>query len=112
MGARAAALIVLSLVLASGCKDDPPVYDDAGLPDDAAPIDASTVQDARPDAMPDAMIEPPDAAPPAPGQELTGAAGRVTSPSYVLDVQVGHGAVQSRTQSSSYRLEGNAPVKP
>lgn len=87
---------LLVLFLASGCKERS-TFADAGPRDDAAPSDAS------------AAI---DAAPPAPGRELTSGSGRMTSPSYVVDVQVGHSTPQEPIRATGVTIEGNAPVKP
>ena len=80
----------------------PPPTDaaDAGVD----PIDA-------PDAMQpiDAAI---DAPPPLPGQDFTGAGGRVGGATFTMDVQLGHPHGQQQLQGSTYRLEANTPVKP
>lgn len=105
MGGRTTFAVVLALAAAVGCKDEHH-FTDAAPPIDAPIVDGSGGIDAGIDAG------PIDAAPSPPGQQLTTGGGRLSSPSFVLDVQVGHGVVQSPVQSASFRIEGNAPVKP
>jgi hypothetical protein len=83
--------------------DAPPPPIDAAVDGDVVPIDAAV------DAPTDAS---PDAPPPSPGQELTGAGGRVGGPTFTMDVQLGHPHGQQQLQGSTYRLEANTPVKP
>lgn len=84
-------------------------------PDAALPIDASVdaAVDAGPDASIDAAVDAGvDAAATPPGQETTTAGARLSSPTYTLDVQVGHPIDQGEARGSTFRVEGNAPVKP
>jgi hypothetical protein len=101
--------VVLTLVIGgAACDNKPKALPDAPPLPDAAEVDAADIDAAPPDAAPpDAMPDPPVF-----GQELTSTGGRASSASYVIDVQVGHGTAQTRAQSSSYRIEGNAPIKP
>jgi hypothetical protein len=100
--------VFLILVLAGACGSvSRPFNDDARPPEDASsPGDSSTPDDAS-DA-PDA--EPP--LPPTPGRELVGAAGRVKSATFTLDVQVGHPISLQPATSSTYRLEASTVLKP
>ena len=91
-------LACLALVIGvAACKHDAH-FTDAAPPSDGRPIDGGVVV--------------PDGAPPAPGREVTTGGGRVSSQSYVLDVQVGHSVSQKPASSASIHVEGNAPVKP
>lgn len=49
---------------------------------------------------------------PTPGRELVNAAGRASSASYVMDVEVGESIGQERLTGVTYRLEGNAAISP
>ena len=90
---RLMCLVALSL---AACNHDAH-YTDGGLPPDARAVDGGVAI---------------DAAPPAPGREVTSGAGHMASAHYVVDVQVGHGYAQSPISSNSYHVQGNAPVKP
>lgn len=83
---------------------------DASPPPTDVMVDAEEQPiDAGIDAMPDAA---PDASPPSPGQEFTGAGGRVGGATFTMDVQLGHPHGQNQLQGSTYRLEANTPIKP
>ena len=84
-----------AFLLAIGCNDDK-VHHLADAP--PIPIDAPAVGS--------------DAPQQATGREVTTGGGRMTSTSFVVDVQVGHGISQAPTTSASFHVEGNAPVKP
>jgi hypothetical protein len=94
-------IVCLSIVvLVAGCGSvKRPFKEDAGVKDDAA-IDAAI--DAPP---PDALLSPPS-------QEITGGAGRAAGPTYTIDVQLGHPVSQQPASGTTYRLEGNAAIKP
>jgi hypothetical protein len=85
----------VALALLGACKGGGG-FTDASVPDDASPIDA---------------IGTIDAAPPAPGREITSGGGRVQGQQYILDVQVGHGVVQRPARGADVVVEGNSPVK-
>jgi hypothetical protein len=87
---------MLCAVLLGACKGGG-TFHDAHPPEDAEPIDAIGVI---------------DAAPPAPGRELTAGGGRVQGQQYILDVQIGHGVVQRPASGGGVVVEGNSPVKP
>ncbi len=99
-------LAIAALAACGNVKNNP----DAPPPPADAAVDADTT-DAAVDAMPpiDAAV---DSAPPSPGQEFTGAAGRVGGPTFTMDVQLGHPHGQEQIQGSTFRLEANTPVKP
>lgn len=86
MTSFARTLTALLLVALAGCPGDPPASD-AGI--DAAP-----------------------AAPPPPGQALTTTSGRLTSATYTLDVQVGHGLDQRPAAGATHHLEPSTVIKP
>ncbi|KAB2900718.1 MAG: hypothetical protein F9K40_09060 [Kofleriaceae bacterium] len=91
--------LVLSAAVALlvGCKDPPPVFQDA------APTDAGI----------DAEIDAPvDAPTPLPAYELTGGARNVRGTRYAADVQIGHGIGQQPAAGNGKTIEGNAAVKP
>jgi hypothetical protein len=83
--------------------DAPPVPIDAAVDGDVLPIDAAI------DAPIDAAVDAPA---PSPGQEFTGAGGRVGGATFTMDVQLGHPHGQQQLQGSTYRLEANTPIKP
>ena len=89
--------LVLAAALALAACKGGGSYTDAAIPDDAQPLDANVVF---------------DAAPPAPGREVTSGGGRVQGAQYILDVQIGHGMSQRPAQGSDVIVEGNSPVKP
>jgi hypothetical protein len=62
----------------------------------------------------DAPIDTPIVAQiaPTPGRELVNVAGRATSASYVMDVEVGEPIGQRPITGTTYRLEGNAAISP
>jgi hypothetical protein len=105
--------IILALTLATAALaacgnareviDAPPAIDAPAIDAGETPIDAGI------DAMVDATV---DAPPPLPGQEFTGAGGRITGPTFSMDVQLGHPIGQQQVQGSTYRLEANTPIKP
>jgi hypothetical protein len=61
-----------------------------------APIDAPTVVQLAP----------------TPGRELVNSAGRATSASYVMEVEVGESIGQEQLTGATYRLDGNAAISP
>jgi hypothetical protein len=87
--------LVVGLLASVACgSETTPIRDDAGVLRDAqVPADAGGAEAT-------------------PGHELTGASGRMTGPTYTLDVQLGHPFSQQPIQGPTRRLEGNAPVKP
>jgi hypothetical protein len=50
--------------------------------------------------------------PPTPGRELVNGAGRASSASYVMEVEVGESIGQRQITGATYRLEGNAAISP
>jgi hypothetical protein len=87
-------MLLIALVACGKVEKIPP----DGLPIDDAPVDTSP---------------PPDGSMAfTSGQELTSAAGRVTSTTYTMDVQLGHVTSQNAIQSTSYHLEPNTVIKP
>lgn len=62
-------------------------------------------------ACPDDDPRPPPAAPP-PSHELSAGGGRLTSASYQLDVQLGHGLAQRPSEGATHRLEPHTAIKP
>lgn len=60
----------------------------------------------------DAPIDTPIQIAPTPGRELVNVAGRATSASYVMDVEIGEPIGQGRITGATYRLEGNAAISP
>lgn len=102
-------LALLSTAALAACgnvKQNP----DAPPGTDADTTDADTPVDAGPDGMTtDASI---DGAIPLAGQDISAAGGRVTGPTFTLDVQIGHPTAQNPAQGATYRLEANTPIKP
>jgi len=90
--------ILLGMIGLAGCKDDAPIFRDAG-PD--ARVDAG-------DVPVDAAV---DASPPLPAYEITGGAGAVRGTRFSADVQIGHGFDQAPVGATT-TAEGNAAVKP
>lgn len=82
--------LYLLLVIAACGDDGIRRLDDAPLPPDSRPIDAS--------------------APPA--YEFTGGAKNVRGTRFSADVQIGHGISQQPSTSATKRFEGNSAVKP
>lgn len=83
---------------------------DAQQPTDAAPIDAEEMPiDAPIDTPTDVPVDVPD---PSPGQDFSGASGRVGGATFTMDVQLGHPHGQQQLQGTTYRLEANTPIKP
>lgn len=80
-------------------------------PEDAA-RDAGVDDGPVTDGPVDAPIDAPPPPPPAKGQEMVTGAGRVTSATYQMDVQVGNFHAQSKATSATFTIEGNATVKP
>ena len=64
----------------------------------------------------DGASAPPDAAPDAPplreARELVSGGTRMTGATYTFEVQLGHGTPQNKIAGPTYKLEGNAAVKP
>lgn len=101
-----ACVLLAALAACGNVKNNP---DAPPPPIDAQDTDAQAI-DAGVDAMNiDARI---DAPPPLPGQEFNGASGRLTGPTFTMDVQLGHPTGQQQVQSGTYRLEANTPIKP
>lgn len=90
--------VFVMMMLSSGCGVVNPDAFDATPAD--GPVDASV--DASVDARP----------PPPPGQELTAGGGRITSTTYTLEVQLGHGLEQRASQGTSFHLESSTVIKP
>lgn len=95
MSYRLALGAVLAVLV--GCKDTPPVFNDA------APTDAGI--DAEVDA-------PTDAPAPLPAYEVTGGARNVRGARFTADVQIGHGIDQTPATGNGKTIQGNAAVKP
>ena len=72
--------------------------------------DAAAQDDAAIDSSPQDM--PPDAAQRRSTSELVGGGARMTGATYTFEIQVGHSAQQSKIVGPTFRLEGNAAVKP
>jgi hypothetical protein len=83
---------LLLVVAACGSVKDA-AKDDAGLPDDAS-------------------IDAPPQLPLTPGREVVGGAGRLTGTTFTFDVQLGHPISQQPITSTTYKVEGNAAIKP
>jgi hypothetical protein len=69
----------------------------------------------RPGTEHDASTDDIDASPETPpgeSREVLGGAGRVSGPTYTLDVQIGHPVSQEPAAGPTHTLEGNAAVKP
>jgi hypothetical protein len=60
----------------------------------------------------DAPIDTPIQIAPTPGRELVTGAGRASSASYVMDVEIGESIGQGPITGATYRLEGNAAISP
>lgn len=101
--------LALAIAALAACGNVRPSNDDAAQPADAA-VDAEIID--TPIDGPDAMPPPIDAPLPSPGQEFTGASGRVGGSTFTMDVQLGHPHGQQQLQGSTYRLEANTPIKP
>lgn len=71
--------------------------------DDAPPGDAPADSDAEP--------SPPQPRP-TPSRELTAGGGRMKSNTFTFDVQISHPIGQQPAIGNTYKLEGNAAVKP
>ena len=74
--------------------------------------DAAVIHDAAPDSLQppgDAII---DASPLQEAREFVNAGARITGPTYTFEIQMGHAAQQSSVTGSTYKLEGNAAIKP
>jgi hypothetical protein len=94
----------LSLCLAAACgKINPSDEGDAGGPTEgdaaAQPPDAGTI---------DAQPQPP----PTPSREFIGGAGRASSATYTLDVEIGLPIAAQRASGATYTIEANTAVKP
>lgn len=84
------------LLLCVACGNITRKADDAGVQKDAPSIDAPS----------------PDAQMVGQSREIVSGAGRASSATYQLDMEVGHAIQQKKTSSATYTLEGNASVKP
>ena len=73
--------------------------------------DASSPDAPGDDAGIDAPPDPPPPPPPE-AREVMNGGGRLTSSSYTLDIQIGHGVQQTKAVGTTYTLEGNAAVTP
>ncbi|KAB2910860.1 MAG: hypothetical protein F9K40_01790 [Kofleriaceae bacterium] len=97
---------IAALAACGNVKNNPDAApnDDAETPTDAMDVDAT-------DAMVpiDAGV---DSSPPSPGQDFSGASGRVGGPTFTMDVQLGHPHGQEQLQGTTFRLEANTPIKP
>lgn len=102
MGALRSILLCFALAV-SACGDD-------GGGGNNQPIDAPPAV-TNDGGVIDAPIDAPPQARPSPG-DITGGAAGLRSPSYRLDVQIGHGASRAPIQAGDTTLEGSAPVKP
>lgn len=89
-------LVVLMFCVA--CGNISREADDAGVTKDAPMPDAP---------MPDAAVLLPS-----PPREFVSGAARVTGPTYKFDVEIGHPIMQLKMNGATYKLEGNAAVKP
>ena len=58
------------------------------------------------------MVDAPPQPPPTPSREIITGGGRVTGPTYTLDVEVGQPIDQRPASGPTYTMEGNAAVKP
>lgn len=100
---RMVRLIVPTLLVVSACGNVARNRDAATVPYDAA-IDTPAKIDAPPDSAP--LPPPPEA------REFVSGGTRMTGATYTFDVQVGHGVQQGKITGPTYKLEGNAAVKP
>ncbi len=55
---------------------------------------------------------PPGNSPPVPSSGIISGAGRLTSATFTLDVEIGHLVSQQPATSSTYRIEGNSAIRP
>ena len=98
------ALLVLA-VAAAGCGNITRKSDDGGVRDDGRVIDARVIDAGMNDGPPaDAAVTP--------SSEIVSGAGRATSSTYTIDVQIGHPVGHKPVSGATYKLEGNAAVKP
>jgi hypothetical protein len=103
------ALTIATAASAAACGNVRQNPDAPPPPIDAAVDGDETIIDAAIDAPTDAGV---DASNPSPGQEFTGAGGRVGGATFTMDVQLGHPVGQNQLQGTTYRLEANTPIKP
>lgn len=99
-------LSVAALAACGNVRNNP---DAPPPPIDAASIDTPDVPIDAPPMPIDAAVDAPN---PSPGQEFTGAGGRVTGTTFTMDVQLGHPHGQNQITGTTYRLEANTPIKP
>jgi len=97
-------LIALGVLVVGACGNVSRGQHDAEAPRDAAgdvtvPIDA--LSDASPDAPPLRQA-----------REFVSGGTRMMGRTYTFDVQIGHAPQQSKIAGPTYKLEGNAAVKP
>ena len=93
-------LITIGLLIIAGCGNITGNQHDAAVPHDAA-IDS-----------PDSDLPDPEPTPPREARELVSGGTRMMGATYTLDVQVGHSVQQGKIMGPTYKLEGNAAVKP
>lgn len=93
-------LMTLALFVAAACGNIAPKQNDAAGPYDAA-IDS-----------PNPIDPPPDSAPLKEAREFASGSTRMAGATYTFDVQVGHSVQQGKIMGPTYKLEGNAAVKP
>jgi hypothetical protein len=86
-------------VLAACGSVSRPFQDDAASGSDA-PSDGSDMEPLPPQL------------PPTPSREFTAGGGRMKSNTFTLDVQVSHPVGQQPAIGNTYKIEGNAAVKP
>lgn len=98
-----ARLIALALLVVAACGDVSREQHDAAVVHDAA-IDTSQ--------PPPPIDASPDAAPPKEAREFVSGSARMMSATYTFEIQVGHDAQQGKIAGPTYKLEGNAAVKP
>jgi len=91
-------LLVL-IVCATACGNITRKSDDGGVPKDGPP-------DGKPpiDAMADAPVGQ--------SREIVSGAKHLSGPTYKFDVEIGHSVSQRKITGATYKLEGNASVKP
>ena len=100
--------VICCLVALAACGSGTQPLDDAGPRIDAAVDDAVDAVDAAVDAPVDAPPQPPAT----PSREIVGGAGRLTGATYTFDFELGHSVGQRPATSATYRIEGNAAIKP
>lgn len=94
-------LIALALLVVAACSNVTREQHDAAVVYDAA-IDTS-----QPPPPIDASPAPPKEA-----REFVSGGARMMSATYTFEIQVGHDVQQGKIAGPTYKLEGNAAVKP